>query len=261
MNAEYELWFGTYKNIDMYVERLLDEPDKYERVFIADIHVDPELAKEFPDNFILIDHHASASNLKGIKNCIIDDSGKVCGAAMCYKYLLKDEGLEYKHLTKLVAVTNDYDLWFHKLPKNIAKNLNFLFYYYWGEKFVERFQMGFDAFTDIETQFIIEKWKEIKESFKTTTFLDALEDTSIELKGKFCVIPVTGNKDGEVNELCEYALNELHYKVVMFVNSSKRKISIRISSDACEKGLHVGNFNTELKIGGGHKSARWSIIL
>lgn len=254
-NAQYELWFGSYKNVDMYVERLLDDPNKYERVFIADIHVHPELAKEFPDNWILLDHHASASNLKDIKNCIIDDSGKVCGAAMCYKYLLKDEGLEYRHLAKLVAIANDYDLWVLRLPKNLAKNLNFLYYFYWGEKFVERFQMGFDKFNQEETDFLIEKWKQIKNSFKTTTFMDALQDTDPELKGKFCVIPVSSNKDGEVNELCEYALNELHYQVVMFINSVKRKISIRISKDANEKGLHVGNFNTELQIGGGHPTA------
>lgn len=258
MHAEYNLHFATYKNVDLYVERVLDDPNKYEKVFIADIHIDPELAKdmykEFGDRFILLDHHASASNLIGINNCIIDLTGKVCGAAMCYKYLLKDENLEYKHLTKIVAIANDYDLWFHKLPKNIAKNLNFLFYKYWGEKFVDRFIHGFDKFTDEEKEFLKQKWVEIHNSFKTTKFIDMMEKDP-DNKNKFCIIPVSNNKDGEVNELCEYALKNLNYDIVMFVNSKNRKVSVRISKNAENKGLHVGNFHTELKIGGGHAAA------
>lgn len=258
INAEYKLWFGTYKNVDMYMERLLDEPNKYENIFIADIHISPELmldlVKEYKNRIILLDHHASAENLKDIPNCIIDTSGKVCGAALCYKHLLKDQGLEYKHLTKLVAIANDYDLWFHKLPNKIAKNLNFIFYHYWGEKFVERFQMGFDSFNEEEKQVIKSKWEDIKKQLETIDFIDVLQDNE-EYKGKFCAITVYSNKTAEVNELCEYAINELKYHVVIFINVKDRRMSVRISKHANEKGLHVGYFNTELNIGGGHPTA------
>lgn len=258
MHTEYNLHFATYKNIEYYIERLLDHPETIEKLFIADIHISPELAKdvyqELGDRFILLDHHDSAKNLIGIPNCIISTSGKMCGAAMCYKYLLKDVGLEYKHLTKLVALANDYDLWKHLLPNNIAKNMNYIFYHYWGEKFVERFQMGFDRFTKEEQSIIDQKWKDIEESFTTTKFIDVLENDPLH-KNKFCVIPVSDNKDGEVNELCEYALKKLNYHIVMYVNSKKRKVSVRTSSRVLEKGLHVGNFNMENAWGGGHPTA------
>lgn len=258
IHAKYELHFTTYKSVDAYVERLLDDPDKYEKLFIADIHIDPELAndvnKEFGNRWVLLDHHASCANLKGIPNCIIDLSGKMCAAAMCYKYLLKDQGLEYKHLNSLIKICNGYDLWLHNLPNNLCKNLNYIYYYYWGEKFVERFNMGFDGFTNEEKLYINAKWKEIEEQIKITKFIDVLENDPI-YKNKFCVIPVSDNKDGEVNELCEHALKNLKYDVVMFINCKKRKISTRISENAAKKGLHIGNFHMDLKIGGGHEKA------
>jgi len=258
INAEYKLHFATYKNIDLYVERILDEPERYEKVFIADIHIHPELAQElynvYKDNFILLDHHPSASNLKDIPNCIIDLTGKICGAAMCYKYLLKDQGFEFKHLSKLVSICNDYDLWLHNLPNNISKNLNFIFYHYWGEKFVERFQMGFDGFNAEELEVIKQKWLDVETQIKTVKFVDPLEE-DVNYKNKLCIIPVSNNKDGEVNELCEYAIKTLNYEIVMFVNSRSRKISIRSSDNAAKKGLHIGNFNAENAWGGGHAQA------
>lgn len=257
-DAECHTVFLTYKNVEMYLERVMDTPDKYEKIFIADIHVSPELMDDlnsvFDGRIILLDHHDSASNLKDKKNCIIITDGSHCGASLCYKYLLKDEGLEYLHLTSLVAICYDYDLWHHKLPNKIAKNMNFLYYYYWGEKFIERFGNGFDGFNNEEKLFLENKWKAIEESFRTTNFIDMLSEFE-EYKGKFCSIIVSHNKDGEVNELCEYALNVLKYEIVMFINTAKRKVSVRASNKALEKGLHVGNFHLELLCGGGHAAA------
>lgn len=252
-DAKYGLWFGTYKNVDKYVERLMDNPEQFERVFIADIHTHPDLAKEFPDNFILLDHHDSAKDLNNFSKCIVDTSGNVCGAAMCYKYLLKDEGLKFTHLKSLVAIANDYDLWHLKLPNNIAKNLNFLYYYYWGEKFVERFKGGFDKFNETEIAFLKSKWDEIKALIKSSDYIDLMKSDPIH-KNKFCLISLKDNT-GETNELCEYVLNELNYKVVMVVIPSKHKISTRVKTDFVKKGFHIGNIHTELNIGGGHPAA------
>lgn len=252
-DAKYSLWFGTYKNVDLYVERLMDNPQEFEKVFIADIHTHPDLAKQFPDNFILFDHHDSSKELNNFPRCIVDTSGNVCGAAMCYKYLLKDEKLEYKHLTKLVAIANDYDLWHLKLPNNIAKNLNFLYYYYWGEKFVERFKNGFDTFNDEEKAFLLSKWKEIKKQIHTTEFVDLMKSNK-QFKNKLCMIYVTEN-NGETNELCEYALQKLKFDVVIVVIKKRHKLSTRARHEIVEKGFHVGNIHTELGIGGGHPAA------
>lgn len=251
--AEYGLWFGGYHNVDMYVERLMDWPEKWEQVFIADISVHPDLARQFPDNFMLLDHHDTAKELDGINKCIVDTSGNHCGASLCYKHLLKDKNLKYEHLKKLVAVSLDYDLWHHKLPNNIAKNLNFLYYRYWGEKFVERFLTGFDKFNDDEVAFLKEKWQAINEEIKTANYIDILGD-STEFKNKFCMIVLPDSK-GEVNELCEHALNKKGFHVVMCVNAAKGKISTRISKHANDKGLHVGEFHASLNVGGGHPMA------
>jgi hypothetical protein len=154
----------------------------------------------------------------------------------------------------LVAIANDYDLWIHKLPNKIAKNLNFIFNHYWGENFVERFQLGFDKFNNEELEVIKQKWLEVENQIKTVKFLDVLEQDP-NYKNKFCIIPVSDNKDGEVNELCEYAIKNLNFDVVMFINSKSRKISVRSSENAAKRGLHVGNFNMENSWGGGHLQA------
>jgi oligoribonuclease NrnB/cAMP/cGMP phosphodiesterase (DHH superfamily) len=240
--------FATYSNVEQYVERIMDNPEKFEQIFITDIYVSKELAMEFPDNIRLWDHHQSSENLVGVKNCTIDTSGKICAAVMCLKYLLKKEGLEYNHLAKLVAIVNDYDIYTNKLPNKIAKNLNFIYYHYWGEKFIERFKNGFDGFNKEEQDVIDKKWADIALQIKNTKFIDMMENDPV-YKNKFCIIPVSDNKDGEVNELCEYALKTLNYDIVMFANCKKRKISTRISSNAVAKGLHIGNFHMDLKLG------------
>lgn len=249
--AEYSLWFGTYSNVDAYVERIMDNPEQYERVFIADISVQPELAKEFPDNFILLDHHDTAKPLDGINKCIVDTSGNHCGASLCYKHLLMDQGYKFNHLTKLVKVALDYDLWQHKLPNNIAKNLNFIYYMYWGEKFVDRFMLGFDDFNAEEKEFLDNKWKEIKTAIETTNYIDVMDGA---YKGKFCLIMMS-EQGTETNELCEYALNTKKFDVVLCINAKKRKISTRISANISSKGLHIGMFHQSLGIGGGHERA------
>lgn len=252
--AEYKVISCGYEKVDMIVERIIAEYEKYEKVFIADISVSPELASEFPDNVLLLDHHDTAKPLENIKNCIIDTSGNHCGASLCYKYLLKNEGLEYQHLKKLVAIALDYDLWHHKLPKNIAKNLNFIYYMYWDKKFIDRFINGFDKFNEQEVEFLKNKWLDIENQIKTTDFIDVMADDYPEYKNKVCLIIIPGSK-GEVNELCEHALNKLKYNVVMTVIPQKFKISTRIDDHAANKGLHIGEFHSELKIGGGHPKA------
>lgn len=250
-NQPYSLWFGNYTNVDSAVERFMDDPDKYEEIIIADISVKPDLAKEFHPNMRLLDHHDSATLLNGIPGCIVDTSGNHCGATMCYRYLLKDLGYQFKHLSKLCAIAIDYDLWHLRLPNNLAKNLNFLYYKYWGEKFVERFMNGFDGFNEEEKTFLQQKWKDIEEDLATTDFVDVL---GVKNPNKMCLIVKQNNK-GEINELCEHALNVKKFHVVVSILPKKQKMSIRISDHAVSKGLHIGRFNVELGIGGGHEKA------
>jgi oligoribonuclease NrnB/cAMP/cGMP phosphodiesterase (DHH superfamily) len=250
----YQMWFGGYDKVNMYVERLLDWPDKFQEVIIADISTSVELAKEFPDHFTTIDHHDSAAKLKGLsKNCFIDTSGNHCGASMCYKLLLKDKGYEYKHLTKLSAIALDYDLWHLKLPNNIAKNLNYIYYMYWGEKFVQRFENGFDGFNKIEKDFLKAKHDDIQKQINEVEIIDLLQDEK-GMKGKFATF-IIKNGQTEINDICDDLLMKRNYDVVIAVNAIKQKISVRCSENAHVKGLHVGMTHESLGVGGGHPKA------
>lgn len=262
-DAEYRMAFKTYKNINGFVERVMDDPKKYERVFIADISVEPYLAADFPDNFILLDHHDTASELKAYDNCHVDTSGNHCGASLCYKCLLKDEGLKYDHLTKLVAVALDYDLWHHKLPKKVAKNLNFIYYMYWGEKFCERFENGFNGFNEEEKEFLRKKWEGIQTQLDEAEFIDLLADEDESLHNKVGMYincePYLSN--GDTNEICQYALEEVGFKTIICVIPKRRQLSVRTTEEIAEKGVHVGQICEFLynegysSNGGGHSCA------
>jgi len=249
----YDIWFGGYDKVNQYVERVMDWPDKYEEVIIADISTNVELAKDFPSNFLTLDHHDSAAKLNGIGNCIIDTSGNHCGASLCYKHLLMDNNYEFKHLTNLVKICIDYDLYHLKLPKNIAKNLNFLYYYYWGEKFIARFLNGFDKFTDTEKIFLKSKWADIEKQIADAEIIDLLQEEPGK-KGKFGIFIIKSGQDA-INDICENAINVLGYDIIIAANPNKGKISVRASTHAEEKGMHVGMLHESLGIGGGHPKA------
>jgi len=263
-SSKIYLAFKTYKNVDPFVERLLDDPKKFHKVFIADISVAPYLAEIFPKNFILLDHHDTANALNGFRNCVVDTSGKHCGATLCYKHLLLDQGLKCDHLKSLVGISKDYDLWHHNLPNNIAKNLNFIYYKYWGEKFCQRYINGFDGFTTEEKNFLKEKWKAINKQIEEAEFIDLLEgEEDGKYQGKICLY--LNNEphasDGDVNELCEYAINEKGYEVIICATPKNNKLSIRASENADNRGLHVGEEirtlfeNGYASNGGGHPRA------
>lgn len=253
-DVRYSLKFCTYSNVDNYVNQIINVSHKFEKVFIADISVSDYIAKDFPDNFILLDHHDTAEQLNEFDKCIVNTSGNHCGASLCYYHLLKKENLPFEHMKKLVAIALDYDLWHHKLPNKVAKNLNFLYYRYWGEKFVLRFINGFDGFTDEEKIYLKTQWKKIQEDIDNTEVIDLLEDEDEKYRNKiaFCKLP---DRKSELNEIAEYVLNELKYEIVVIIVPRYRKGSIRATENSETKGFHVGNFNESLGIGGGHARA------
>lgn len=260
-DAEYSVVFKTYKNVNQYVERVLDHPEDYEKIFIADISVEEWLAEQFTDNVMLLDHHDTADVLKKFDKCIVDTTGKHSGASLCFKTLILDEGFEYtQDLKRMVSVAHDYDLWIHKLPNKIAKNLNHIYYLYWGEKFIERFVHGFDKFNDEEKEFLKTKWQTVADQIRDGEFIDLMEGSD---SNKLCLF-INGDeyrRTGDVNEVCEHALTELGYEVIICATPFKSNLSVRATEHAENRGLHVGEVNQWLfesgfaENGGGHARA------
>lgn len=245
--AKYKLAFKTYTNINEYIERVMDDPYRFEKVFIADISCEQWLAEQFPKNFILLDHHDTAIELQQYDNCHVDVTGKHSGASICFKTLILDENLPYsKELKQLVAIAHDYDLWIHKLPKRVAKNLNFIYYYYWGEEFCERFENGFDRFNDEEKRFLKSKWEGIERQIEEGEYIDLLEEEG--QPNKICLFLNTKKfvEYGDVNEVCGHAIEKLGYHVVICATPKNKKLSLRASEHAENCGLNVGEIAREL---------------
>jgi oligoribonuclease NrnB/cAMP/cGMP phosphodiesterase (DHH superfamily) len=249
--------FKSYGDINNFIERVLDDDSKYERIFIADISCADYLVERFDDRYLMIDHHDTVAELKRFKNCIIDTSGKYAGCSLCLKHLFIDNKIPYtKKLKRLVDIAHDYDLWIHALPNKIAKNLNFIFYDYWGEKFVQRFVSGFKHFNKHEREVIDTNWSNIKNQIETLN----INEYQI-LNKKLCHVYNNDNKyekTGDINEVCEYLLNVKKYNIVMFQSINRKRFSVRAVEDP---NIHVGNILKEMYQsgfifdGGGHKHA------
>lgn len=256
-NIKYAVAFKTYTNVDLYTEQILNN-NIYEKIFITDISVQEHVAKDFPDNVFVFDHHDTADRLSPFPNCIVETSGNYCGASLCYEKLLKDNGYGSKPLNALAKIADDYDNWRHLLPHKVAKNLNFIFYYYWGEKFIERFLSGFNGFTNEEKKFLKDKWKKIEEDQANLQEIDLIaDDKKNKNKVAFCILKDDSN---EINELADYLLEQKNYKVAILANARLKRISIRANKNIDNPDFHVGRINEELVKntnvrGGGHTKA------
>jgi oligoribonuclease NrnB/cAMP/cGMP phosphodiesterase (DHH superfamily) len=256
-NIQYAVGFKTYTNVDLYTEQILNN-NIFQEIIIADISVQEHVAKDFPDNLMLFDHHDTATHLSQYKNCIVDTSGKLCGATLCYQELMKKNGYENKEVETLARIADDYDNWRNKLPNKVAKNLNFLFYHYWGEKFIERYKNGFNGFTEYEKTFLKDKWSKIKSDIKNLQETDLLADDPIN-KNKVAFVILKDESD-EINELADYLLVNKGYQVAILANARLKRVSIRANKKITTPDFHIGKINEEFVMnsnvrGGGHSHA------
>lgn len=142
---DLDVEYCNYDEVDDKVRKFItEESHKYDRVFITDISVNEDIAKDIeeyiPHITNLIDHHATSEWLNKYKwanvNPLHEDSTKSSGTTMLWDYLNQP-----KELYDFVEKVRRYDTWEWSTKFNDlhAKQLNDLLYLIGRDKFIERF--------------------------------------------------------------------------------------------------------------------------
>jgi uncharacterized protein len=140
---------------DKVSEFIKSESQDYDMIFITDISVDENVAKEIEDHIgdktVLIDHHPTAKWLNKYKWATVEEFEesvdlneeyvKSSGTSLFYDYLWENYGLNNELLFELAEKIRRYDTWEWSTKYNDvhAKQLNDLLYIVGRNNFVNRF--------------------------------------------------------------------------------------------------------------------------
>ena len=155
---DIEIQHHNYDIIDNIAQELLDNKNKYDKIYFADItppeHIGKEMLKD--DKFVLIDHHITREYLLG--QPFYDTS--MCATLLTAAYF---HPIDNRHISFIHAV-DAYDTWKLDSPyRDLGLNLNLLFDYYKMDNFVK----AFSAMRDISSneEMIITVLKKIEKDY------------------------------------------------------------------------------------------------
>lgn len=148
--------YCDYNEINDKVSQFINsESQDYDMIFITDISVNENVAKEIEehisDKTVLIDHHPTAKWLNKYKWATVEefeisihpneDYVKASGTSLFYDYLWENYGLNNELLFELVEKIRRYDTWewATKYNDTHAKQLNDLLCIVGRDNFVNRF--------------------------------------------------------------------------------------------------------------------------
>jgi len=228
----------TYLNTSFYkIDSVLEsiEYDKYDFVFLTDIHPDRRENLDLSDKIILLDHHESALDCNKPEKMHFVVVGH-CAAWLTKRFVKKYYGLSLEHLDDMVRLTNDYDMWELKYPESKLLN-DVMFYLYRPKKFRDNFFDGRTTFTEDEKIWLEERAKEFEKLYESLTLFDF-----DKING--CI----AQSREFINEICDKLMNEEGYEIIFVRNPSNERVSVRHRIE----GLNAGEILKNLKIGGGH---------
>lgn len=259
----------NYDNIDNLVRDSLSKSDQYDYCFITDISVSSHLADIIDRgyyNFVLLDHHATATNLNKYPWCTVsveDSNGtKTCGTELFYKWLLDNNFLDHiqeeqlRSIREMVEVVRRYDTWdWASMGEEglVSKKWNDLFGIYSHKQFADRcinqIQSGLSFYDfskedllllGIEQQRIDSYVKQKNANLKT-----------VSLCGHNCGIVFAERYISELgHKLCDL-YPELDFIVLINMNG-------RISYRSQKEDLDLGKDVASVFGGGGHKGSAGS---
>lgn len=135
INDEVDVEFCTHQTIEEKLSETILELEKYESVYLTDIHVSlayvhqfftPEVVKKVH----IFDHHqtgAELNNYEFAKVVTYYNNRLTCGTELFFKHLTLENSSQ--NLNKFVELVRSYDTWdWFKENNQEAKDLNDLFY-------------------------------------------------------------------------------------------------------------------------------------
>lgn len=253
--------YCTYRDVNETVLEVINSEKDYEKIFITDISVTEEVAKELDnisEKVVLLDHHPTALFLNEYSWATVkeyDGEEKTCGTKMLYDYLLEhNKDLTYNWvLDSFVTKVRLYDtwLWAEKYYDISAKYLNDLMYILGKDDFVEsmlyKILYKSNLISDFDEKILAIRQREI--------------DSYVEKKDKDLIVTeIRGYKAGVViaesnqSELGN-RLSEMHPEIDLIAMISQNGISYRTVKDDINVSEIAKYFG-----GGGHLKASGSSV-
>lgn len=230
-------WYATYRDIDEIIKRT--NFDNYDYVIMTDISPHDPTLIEGKDNLILLDHHETAlplHNLNKKRNVVIGQ----CAGLLTQDFCERLFGISLSYLDDFLKVVNDYDMWINNDQR--GKELNELFYLYWGHRFRKRFLDGHIMYTENEKEYLKQRQIELTSMYEDLQFYP-LEKINAAI---ICA-------NSRINDLCDSILMKEGYDIVFCRIPKTHSISVRTNLDT----IHIGNILREYDplSGGGHARA------
>ena len=231
---ECEVHKATVNNIDSIFKDVYNESHD-QLTIITDVSFknEPSLV-ETATNIVLIDHHGTANKSKVKKKLVKTDEGE-SATRLVYNYLTRLGTNFDEKFKKLADIAHDYDT--YALTMATSRAVNYLYYFYYFERFVSRFKNGFDKLTEDELLFLKCKRDQIKKALTNLKVTDIMEN-----EVAFII------EEDNINELAEHLYKEQNYKYVFIYSPKRSTLGMRSCPDA---PIHCGEF-LELFGGGGH---------
>lgn len=236
---------NEYGFIGEYKGWLAAEGDKYDKIFITDLFVPDDLvAYTDKSNVVIIDHHKSHVDVKDrfktAKALIEVDTSCVNLIRKIFKSKLDLND----NLVKLFEIIDDYDNYTLKLPE--ALKLNAVYHNYNKpkvDKFIERFQSGFDSFNVLEQNAIKLYFNRFRDLTESTAFFEGT------IQGKKVVSCFA---DHSINEIAQYGIKKYNSDICIVVNLNTKAVSFRKNRE-CD--IKLNKLASVLCGGGGHEYA------
>lgn len=220
--------------------------DKYDTIFITDLHIPDELVDIVDDpKVVIIDHHQTHVDVKDRykKAKVIIEYETSCTKLIRRKF---EAVLKLTDAQKeLLDHVDDYDNYTLKLKDTLKYNA---IYHSYNrpkvDKFIENFRDGVREFTPNEKNAIKLHFLKYKEQIDKATFYFG------NIKGYKVVGCFAENS---INEVAHYAINHFKADIAMVIILQAKSVSIRKNKETCPIELH--KLAEKLCDGGGHAYA------
>ena len=258
LNEDIDVTKSGPKKVNNDVLEVIQNHEQYSKIFITDLSVNSEVAKELDkisNKICLLDHHVSAEFLNDYSWANVHvklNDRKTCGAELLLNYLyenMNQNNIDKNHrIFDFVETTRRYDTWewYDVYNDDIPKKMNDLMYIKGKDEFTDemliKIKSGEEPFDTIDIALLTFRQKEIERE------IDKLDDKIVttDILGYKAGVVFTQNFISEVGNQLSERHPELDF--IAIINGSS--VSFRTAKDDINVSEIAKVFG-----GGGHVKA------
>lgn len=258
LNEDIDVTKSGPKKVNNDVLEVIQNHEQYSKIFITDLSVNSEVAKELDkisNKICLLDHHVSAEflNYYSWANVHVKlNNRKTCGAELLLNYLyenMNQNSIDKNHrIFDFVETTRRYDTWewYDVYNDDIPKKMNDLMYIKGKDEFTDemliKIKSGEEPFDTIDIALLKFRQKEIERE------IDKLDDKIVttDILGYKAGVVFTNNFISEVGN----QLSERHPELDLIAIINGSSVSFRTVKDDVNVSEIAKVFG-----GGGHVKA------